>query len=168
MNDIINNLWGEGDQLNALQMGIRAFLMFLIALLFIRLSGKRAFAKKSPFDNVIVIMLGAVLARGVVGASPFFSTVAAAAMMMMIHRPWSDIRTIVNMTDAMLFSPWRSASSCNNLTPPGPIRLTTSTAASSSPAPAINAAQLRRTTRRPIMPHPSTRYTFPSNCASKS
>jgi uncharacterized membrane protein YcaP (DUF421 family) len=93
MNDIINNLWGEGDQLNALQMSIRALVMFLIALLFIRLSGKRAFAKKSPFDNVIVIMLGAVLARGVVGASPFFSTVAAAAMMMMIHRilAWSSV-----------------------------------------------------------------------------
>ncbi|HEY6979205.1 MAG TPA: YetF domain-containing protein [Chitinophagaceae bacterium] len=93
MDDIINNLWGDGEQLNALQMSVRAFVMFLIALLFIRLSGKRAFAKKSPFDNVIVIMLGAVLARGVVGASPFFSTVAAAAMMMIIHRilAWSAV-----------------------------------------------------------------------------
>ena len=31
MNDIINNLWGEGDQLNALQMSVRAFVIFLIA-----------------------------------------------------------------------------------------------------------------------------------------
>jgi len=94
MNDLINNLWGEGDLLNAVQMSVRAFVMFLIALVFIRLSGKRAFAKKSPFDNVIVIMLGAVLARGVVGASPFFSTVAAAAMMMIIHRilAWSAVK----------------------------------------------------------------------------
>ena len=99
MNEVINNLWGEGDQLDAIQMSVRAFVMFLIALLFIRLSGKRAFAKKSPFDNVIVIMLGAVLARGVVGASPFFSTVAAAAMMMLIHRvlAWSSVKSkIVN------------------------------------------------------------------------
>ena len=99
MNDIINNLWGEGDQLNALQMSVRAFVMFLIAFIFIRLSGKRAFAKKSPFDNVIVIMLGAVLARGVVGASPFFSTVAAAAIMMIIHRilAWGSVKNkIVN------------------------------------------------------------------------
>src|SRR5947208_6895714 len=99
MDDVINNLWGEGEYLNPLQMSVRAFVMFLIALLFIRLSGKRAFAKKSPFDNVIVIMLGAVLARGVVGASPFFSTVAAAAMMMIIHRilAWSSVKSkIVN------------------------------------------------------------------------
>jgi uncharacterized membrane protein YcaP (DUF421 family) len=94
MDDVINNLWGAGDQLNALQMSIRAFVMFLIALIFIRLSGKRAFAKKSPFDNVIVIMLGAVLARGVVGASPFFSTVAAAAIMIIVHRilAWSSFK----------------------------------------------------------------------------
>src|SRR5436190_2126177 len=99
MNDIINNLWVEGDQLNALQMSIRALVMFLIALLFIRLTGKRAFAKKSSFDNVIVIMLGAVLARGIVGASPFFSTVAASAMMIIIHRilAWSSVKNrIVN------------------------------------------------------------------------
>ena|SRR5437867_2269489 len=97
MNDIINNLWGEGDQLNALQMSIRAFVMFLIAFVFIRLSGKRAFAKKSPFDNVIVIMLGAVLARGVVGASPFFSTIAASAIMMIIHRilAWGSVKNNV-------------------------------------------------------------------------
>ncbi len=94
MGDIINNLWGEGDQLNALQMSIRAFVMFLIALVLIRFSGKRAFAKKSPFDNVIAIMLGAVLARGVVGASPFFSTVAAAAIMIIVHRilAWSSFK----------------------------------------------------------------------------
>ncbi len=94
MDDIINNLWGRGDQLNALQMSIRAFVMFLIALVLIRFSGKRAFAKKSPFDNVIAIMLGAVLARGVVGASPFFSTVAAAAIMIIVHRivAWSSFK----------------------------------------------------------------------------
>jgi uncharacterized membrane protein YcaP (DUF421 family) len=86
MSQLINNLWGEGDQLNALQMSVRAVLMFAIALMFIRLGGLRLFSKKSAFDNVIVIMLGAVLARGIVGASPFFSTVAASAVMILIHR----------------------------------------------------------------------------------
>jgi len=86
MSELINNLWGEGEHLNALQMSVRAILMFAIALMFIRLGGLRLFSKKSAFDNVIVIMLGAVLARGIVGASPFFSTVAASAVMILIHR----------------------------------------------------------------------------------
>ena len=46
----------------------------------------RIFGKKSSFDTIIVIMLGAVLARGIVGASPFFSTVAAAIVMIAINR----------------------------------------------------------------------------------
>ena len=84
--DTINFLFGEGEKLNMLQMGMRAFLMFFIMLILIRFTGRRAFAKKSSFDNIIVIMLGAVLARGVVGASPFWATVAASIVMVIMHR----------------------------------------------------------------------------------
>src|SRR6266446_5812167 len=82
----INELFGNGQNLTALQMGVRAFIMFFIALALIRIGGMRIFGKKTAFDNILVIMLGAVLARGVVGASPFFSTVAAAAVMVVIHK----------------------------------------------------------------------------------
>ena len=82
----INELFGNGQNLTALQMGVRAFIMFFIALALIRIGGMRIFGKKTAFDNILVIMLGAVLARGVVGASPFFSTVVAAAVMVVIHK----------------------------------------------------------------------------------
>ena len=82
----INELFGNGQNLTALQMGVRAFIMFFIALALIRIGGMRIFGKKTAFDNILVIMLGAVLARGVVGASPFFSTVSAAAVMVVIHK----------------------------------------------------------------------------------
>src|SRR5690242_11065116 len=83
--DTIQFLFGEGEKLNMLQMSMRAFVMFCIMLLLVRFTGRRAFAKKSSFDNIIVIMLGAVLARGVVGASPFWSTVAASVVMVIMH-----------------------------------------------------------------------------------
>ncbi len=79
-------LIGEGDHLTALQMAVRATGMFFITLALIKLGGMRIFGKKSAFDNIVVIMLGAVLARGIVGAFPYFSTVAAAAAMTIIHR----------------------------------------------------------------------------------
>jgi uncharacterized membrane protein YcaP (DUF421 family) len=69
--DILQTLVGEGEKLTVLQMSVRAFVMFIITLVLIRFAGLRTFAKQSSFDNIIVIMLGAVLARGVVGASPF-------------------------------------------------------------------------------------------------
>src|SRR5258706_15329733 len=82
----IYDIFGSGQDLTALQMSVRAFMMFFITLALIRLGGLRIFGKKTAFDNVLVIMLGAVLARGVVGASPFFSTVAASAVMVIIHK----------------------------------------------------------------------------------
>jgi uncharacterized membrane protein YcaP (DUF421 family) len=92
--DTIQFLFGEGEKLNILQMSMRALVMFLIMLILIRFAGRRAFAKKSSFDNIIVIMLGAVLARGVVGASPFWSTVAASIIMIILHRivAWLSVK----------------------------------------------------------------------------
>jgi len=75
-------------------MSVRAFFMFIITLVLIRLAGLRTFAKQSSFDNIIVIMLGAVLARGVVGASPFWSTVGASVIMVIMHRviAWMTVK----------------------------------------------------------------------------
>jgi len=82
----IKELFGTGEHLTALQMAVRAFIMFFITLALIRFGGMRIFGKKTAFDNILVIMLGAILARGVVGASPYFSTVAASAVMVVVHK----------------------------------------------------------------------------------
>jgi len=82
----INEIFGSGEDLSPVQMAARAFVMFFIALMLIRLAGMRIFGIKTAFDNILVIMLGAVLSRGVTGASPFFSTVAAAAAMIVVHK----------------------------------------------------------------------------------
>lgn len=84
--EVINYLFGEGKDINALQMGCRAFAMFFIALFLIRLSGMRTFGIKSAFDNCVIIMLGAVLSRSITGASPFFPTVIAATVLVFIHK----------------------------------------------------------------------------------
>lgn len=79
-------LFGEGEAISPLQMSVRAFVVFFIALLFIRLGGTRMISKKRTFDYVVVIIMGAVLARGIVGASSLPATVAAAAVIMAINR----------------------------------------------------------------------------------
>ena len=84
--EIINQLFGEGKDLTALQMACRAFVMFFIALILIRLAGMRTFGIKSAFDNCVIIMLGAVLSRAITGASAFFPTVVAAIVLVFIHK----------------------------------------------------------------------------------
>jgi uncharacterized membrane protein YcaP (DUF421 family) len=84
--DIIEELFGSGKDLSVLQMCCRSFVIFLITLILIRLGGMRAFGKKSAFDNIIVIMLGAILSRAVTGASAFVPTVMASLVLVLIHR----------------------------------------------------------------------------------
>jgi uncharacterized membrane protein YcaP (DUF421 family) len=84
--DILNDLWGHGTELSCLQMSLRAAASFFIALILIRFTGMRVFGIKSAFDTCIIIMLGAVLSRGVVGASPFIPTVCACAVLIIIHK----------------------------------------------------------------------------------
>ncbi len=91
----IDYLFGDGEDLTMVQMGIRAFGAFVIMLVLVRVAGMRTFAKKSSFDNIIVILLGSILARGVVGASPFWSTVAACAVMVALHHliAWLSVKS---------------------------------------------------------------------------
>ncbi len=83
---MIETLFGHGKDLDALQMSMRALVLFAMTIVLIRIAGMRAFGRKSSYDSVIVIMLGAVLSRAVVGASPFWPTIAAAAMLVVAHR----------------------------------------------------------------------------------
>ena len=93
MEELLLNIFGSGDVLTSGQMAARAFVMFFIALILIRISGMRSFGSKSAFDNIIVIMLGAILSRAVVGASPFIATVSGGITLCVVHRVLAMLST---------------------------------------------------------------------------
>jgi len=84
--ELIHTLFGEGKELNELQMACRALVIFFVTLALIRIAGMRSFGMKSAFDNIIVIMLGAIMSRPVVGASAFFPTIVAGLVIAVVHR----------------------------------------------------------------------------------
>src|SRR5436190_24362396 len=77
-----------------LEISVRAVGMFFILLGLIRLGGARIFGKKSSFDSAVVIMLGAIAARGVIDGTLFWPTALACSVITAIH--WALARISVS------------------------------------------------------------------------
>jgi uncharacterized membrane protein YcaP (DUF421 family) len=84
--NLLDFLFGRGEDLDALQMADRAIAVFALALVMIRLSGRRSFGQHRAFDGCATVLLGSVLSRAVVGASPFLPTIAAGVAICALHR----------------------------------------------------------------------------------
>src|SRR3989337_567483 len=78
--------WGVKDDISPLEVIARGLAMFVAMLVLLRFTGMRSFSKGSVFDNVIIILLGAVLGRGVVGGTPFFSALIGGIALLLIHK----------------------------------------------------------------------------------
>ena len=65
---------------------VRAFLVFLIGIAFMRLSGKRTFARGSPLDIVVTVIIGSNLSRAMTGGTPFMPTLVASGLLVALHR----------------------------------------------------------------------------------
>jgi hypothetical protein len=103
MNDLIDRLFGAGSDLDPLQMAMRALAVFVLALVMVRCAGRRSFGQHRPFDACLTVLLGAVLSRAIVGASPFWATMAAGAVIVAMHRAvaiaslrWPAFETLVS------------------------------------------------------------------------
>lgn len=87
----LRQIWGTHEEIGLLECAARAAVMFVLMIIMIRLSGMRSFGKGDVFDNILTILLGAVLARGIVGATPFLSALAGGITVMLIHSLLSNL-----------------------------------------------------------------------------
>ena len=80
------DLHADSHTIGAGAMCARAVIVFFVTLTLLRLAGARAFGGNTAFDVVLKIMLGALLSRAVVAASPFWGTLAVGAVFVALHR----------------------------------------------------------------------------------
>lgn len=85
--ELLDEILGlQAEQLTAYQMAVRAVMIFFISLLLIRVSGIRTLGKQSAFDTLTSVMLGAIMGRAIVTNQPFFASLLAALVLMLLHR----------------------------------------------------------------------------------
>jgi len=103
VNGLVELLFGSGTELNVLQMTDRSIAVFFLTLAMIRMAGRRSFGQQRPFDACTMVLLGSILSRAVVGASPFGPTVMAGLAIVLLHRllglascMWPGFETLVS------------------------------------------------------------------------
>ncbi len=86
MMDFINTALGLNETtLTWWQMSLRAVVVFLAALLIIRLGNQRIFGKQAAFDIVLGIIYGSILSRAITGNAPFGQTLIASLVLVLLH-----------------------------------------------------------------------------------
>ena len=77
---------GQATELTFLQISLRGLLIFIAGLAMVRIGDRRSLAEKTAFDAIFIVLLGSMLSRAINGTAPFFTTIAAGAALMLVHR----------------------------------------------------------------------------------
>jgi len=78
-------IFGVKDHLGIAQECARAILIFCYGLVILRLSGRRTFGHWSALDIVMSIIAGSALSRAMTGGAPLPGTLAAVAVLSLVH-----------------------------------------------------------------------------------
>ena len=77
---------GQPKEMTVPQIAVRCIFIFLVGLALVRVGDRRALSEKTGFDALFVVLLGSVLSRAINGTGPFWITIGAGLVLMIIHR----------------------------------------------------------------------------------
>jgi uncharacterized membrane protein YcaP (DUF421 family) len=87
--DIANSVLGLGTDprnLTMLQISLRGIIVFIVALVMVRLGDKRFLSRKTAFDAILGFILASMLSRAINGSSAFVPTLAGGFVLVGLHR----------------------------------------------------------------------------------
>jgi uncharacterized membrane protein YcaP (DUF421 family) len=73
------------QQLDVWQICLRAVIVYLVMIVFVRFGKKRFLSRATAFDAILVIVIGSAAARAITGNAPFFATLAAVFTLIALH-----------------------------------------------------------------------------------
>src|SRR6202030_981316 len=84
---------GNATELSLLHTSLRALLIFIVGLALVRIGDRRSLAEKTAFDAIFIVLIGSMLSRAINGTAPFFTTIAAGFVLMLIHRAFGACKS---------------------------------------------------------------------------
>lgn len=84
MNDVLG-LDRSGNELGFWHMMARTSVVFLVAVVLVRLADRRFLSHHAGFDMIVAVVLGSVLSRAINGDARFFPTLAASTLLVVLH-----------------------------------------------------------------------------------
>ena len=87
--DSVNDFLGVGHEpksLTFIQIAIRGLIVFVVALVMVRLGDKRFLSKKTAFDAILGLILASMLARAVNGSAALWQTLGGGFVLIVFHR----------------------------------------------------------------------------------
>ena len=85
MNDILG-LGTQPKDLGILQVCLRGIIVFIVALILVRMADRRFLAKLSAFDVILGFVLASMFARAINGSAPFLPTFVGGLVLVLLHR----------------------------------------------------------------------------------
>jgi uncharacterized membrane protein YcaP (DUF421 family) len=86
LSESLLGLGAEPKELTFLQISLRGIVVFLTALVMVRLSSKRSLAEKTAFDAVLIVIIASMLARAINGSAAFWPTLGTGFVLVVLHR----------------------------------------------------------------------------------
>lgn len=75
----------ENDRIGVLQMSLRALVVFVAAIVMLKIGDKRFMGRSTALDAALGIIYGSVVSRAITGNAPFGPTLAAALVLVVLH-----------------------------------------------------------------------------------
>lgn len=75
----------EGKHLTALQMALRAVVVFVLSIVMLKIGDKRFMGKSTALDVFLGIVFGSTVSRAITGNAPFGPTLAAGFALVLLH-----------------------------------------------------------------------------------
>jgi uncharacterized membrane protein YcaP (DUF421 family) len=75
----------KAEELSTLQVCLRALVVYLVLIGYVRFAKKRFLGEATGFDAILVIVIGSLASRAISGTAPFIPSLAGTFVLVLVH-----------------------------------------------------------------------------------